>query len=412
MNEDRLEHELRAALLQDDPGAVREELRRRAAAVPDEEWPRRGFVRSPGMSRLLASLAAVTVVAVAGVIVALAVGLRGATVGLAPSTHPSAVSPSPSQALSAASTTASSSFVLVPWLNATPTPEASPTAAVIPPSTRPCATAGLKAWVYLGGGAMAGAIIGDVNVANVGAAPCTLAGPPSMITIRGSGGALSVPFRAVDAPAPGTEAFTAPGPVLLGPGAQAYAWLFWDNWCGSTKDATTLQVALPSGGGVLTLAPSSTVYPRCNAPNVGSSLSAWRFALAQPPPPNQTVVSGHVTIAAPPIATPGEMLTFIVTLTNLGSAAAPLDPCPTYSETLVVNGAALKPPAYRDYVLNCAALRPSIAPGESVHLQMQYQVPTSVAPGQVELLWSLDPGSPFDSNTVIGRVPLTIVSGP
>jgi len=410
MNEDRLEHELRAALLQDDPGAVREELRRRVAAVPDEEWPRRGFVRSPGMSRLLASLAAVTVVAVAGVIVALAVGLRGATVGLAPSTQPSAVSPSPSQALSAASTTPSSFFVLVPWLDATPTPEASPTAAVIPPGTQPCTTADLTTSVDVSAGSMAGAITGVVRATNISATSCTLDGPPSRVEIRDAK-SLPVRFSAVNAPAPGTASFTAPGPALLAPGAQGYAWLLWDNWCGATRNTVTMEVTLPGGGGVMTVA-IGEVYPRCNAANVGSSLSAWRFALAQPPPPNQTVVSGHVTIAAPPIATPGQVLTFTVTLTNLGSAAAPLDPCPTYSETLVVNGAALKPPARRDYVLNCAALGPSIAPGESVHLQMQYQVPTSVAPGQVELLWGLDPGSPFDSNTVIGRVPLTIVSGP
>lgn len=313
--------------------------------------------------------------------------------------------------LDPAATPQSSSPALVPWLDATPTPEPLPTAAVIPPGTRPCTTADLKASVLLGSGAMAGAITGSVIVTNTATALCSLDGPPSSVGLRAAGTLLPVPFRAVDAPAPGTESVTAPGPVLLEPGAQAYAWLFWDNWCGPTSDTITLQVTLPDGGGVLRLSLGNSVYPRCNAPNAGSSLSVSRFALPQPPPPNQTVVTGHVTIAAPPTGTPGEVLTFAVTLTNLGATAAPLDPCPTYSETLVVNGAALKPPAYRDYVLNCAALGPSIAPGASVVLQMRYPIPSDVAPGQVELLWSVDPGGPFDNNSVVTRVPLTIVPG-
>ena len=47
MNDERLERELRATLLQDDPGPMRDELRMRVAAVPDEVPPRRGLARSP-----------------------------------------------------------------------------------------------------------------------------------------------------------------------------------------------------------------------------------------------------------------------------------------------------------------------------------------------------------------------------
>ena len=257
---------------------------------------------------------------------------------------------------------------------------------------------------------MAGAITGAVRTTNIGAASCTLDGPPANIELRGAG-LLSIGFRAVNAPAPGTESFTAPGPALLEPGTQAYAWLFWDNWCGTTGYTVDMHVTLPDGGGVLNLA-IGDAYPRCNAPNTGSGVSAWRFALAQPPPPNQTVVTGQVTIAAPSTATPGQVLTFTVTLTNMGATAAPLDPCPTYSETLIVHGAALKPPAYQDYLLNCPVLGPSIAPGASVLLEMRYPIPSDVSPGPVELRWGMDPGSPFDDNSVVTRVPLTIVSGP
>lgn len=411
MNDERLERELRAALLQDDPGPVRDELRIRLAAVPDEVPLRRGLGRSLRMSRVLASVAAVAAVAVVGATIVIAVGLRGINVGPAPSTQQSVSSPGPSPAPSTSPTPQSAPAALVPWLDATPTPEPSPTAALIPPGTPACTTANLTASVYLGSGAMAGADQGIVEVTNVTTAPCVLDGPPSSVEVRAAGVRLPVSFRAVNAPAPGTESFTAPGPVLLEPDAQADAWLSWDNWCAATADGITLQVTLPNGGGVLRLTPGVTAYPRCNAPNASSGLSAWRFAPLQPPPPNPTVVTGQVTISAPPTATPREVLTFTVMLTNLGATAAPLDPCPAYSETLIVNGAALKPPAYRDYVLNCAAIGPSIAPGASVVLQMRYPVPSDVAPGPVELLWGMDPGGPFDSNSVVARVPLTIVSG-
>ena len=416
MNDERLERELRGALLQDDPGPMRDQLRMRIVAVPTEVPLRRGFklgrglARSPLASRLLASVAGVAALAVIGSTLVLLVALHLTTSGPATSAQPSSISPGASPTPSPMPTPLSSSAALVPWLNATPTPEPSPTAAVIPPGTRPCITADLKTSVDAGAGATGETITGVVRATNISAVSCTLDGPPSSIQISGAR-PLSSRFRAVNAPAPGTDSFTAPGPALLEPGGEADAWILWGNWCGATRDTVAIDVTLPDGGSVVRLA-IGHVYPGCNDSKTESSLSAWRFALPQPPPPNQTVVSGHVTIVAPPTATPGEVLTFTVTLTNVGATAAPLDPCPAYSETLVVNGAALKPPAYQTYVLNCAALGPSIAPGASVLLQMRYAIPSDVAPGPVELLWGMDPGGPFDGNSVVTRVPLLIVSRP
>lgn len=101
MNDERLERELRAALLQDDPGPVRNDLRVRVGAVPDEAPLRRGLVRSPRVSRLLASAATVAAVVVIGATIVIAVGSRDTTVGPAPSDRSSAVptSPAPSTSL-------------------------------------------------------------------------------------------------------------------------------------------------------------------------------------------------------------------------------------------------------------------------------------------------------------------------
>ncbi len=62
-------------------------------------------------------------------------------------------------------------------------------------------------------------------------------------------------------------------------------------------------------------------------------------------------------------------------------------------------------------MLNCAALDPSIAPGASVVLRIGVLIPHPVPLGPAELLWGMDPGGPSDANSVVARVPLTIVRG-
>ena len=217
MNDERLERELRATLLQDDPGPMRDELRMRVDAVPDEVPPRRGLARSPLVSRLLALVAAAAALAVLGSTLALVVTLHSTTSGPTSSAQPSVISPGSSPAPSASSTPLSSSAALVPWLNATPTPEPSPTAAVIPPGTRPCTIADLKTSVDVSSGSMAGAITGAVRTTNISAAPCTLDGPPAHIELRGAG-VLSIPFRAVNAPAAFSDYPAVAKLAALGPG--------------------------------------------------------------------------------------------------------------------------------------------------------------------------------------------------
>ena len=116
-----------------------------------------------------------------------------------------------------------------------------------------------------------------------------------------------------------------------------------------------------------------------------------------------------VVLSVPPTATAGGDLAFTATLTNLGTNPAVLSPCPTYTEDLIVAGAALKPPAPQQFLLNCAAIGPALAPGASVTLQMHYTVPAALPPGPVELVWGLDPGGPFDAGTAVQRASITVV---
>jgi hypothetical protein len=106
VNDERLERELKAALLQDDPGAASRELRMRVAAVPDEAQPRRGFDFGPRFSLMLRSARAISAVALIGAVAVIVVSLHNSTVNPGPSGSPSnsSVSQTPSGSATATPT--------------------------------------------------------------------------------------------------------------------------------------------------------------------------------------------------------------------------------------------------------------------------------------------------------------------
>ena len=128
MNDDRFDHELRSALLRDDPGLMREGLRTRVAAVPDEVVRHRRLVRMPRVSGWVASLEAIAAVAVVGALIVAALSLRGPNVGPAASGSPS-VTPG-TRATPSASLASPSGSVATPSV----TPAPSPTSAVETPA--------------------------------------------------------------------------------------------------------------------------------------------------------------------------------------------------------------------------------------------------------------------------------------
>jgi hypothetical protein len=111
MKDERLEVELRAALLRDDPGPAGAELRSRVAAIPEEAAALRqgrGDVKVSGRvggaagrgtghsrraSRWMASLEAVAAVVLIAAIIGIALGLRGSGTGPASSARASATPP-------------------------------------------------------------------------------------------------------------------------------------------------------------------------------------------------------------------------------------------------------------------------------------------------------------------------------
>ena len=178
---------------------------------------------------------------------------------------------------------------------------------------------------------------------------------------------------------------------------------------------TSLLVTLPAGTNPIEAGPASPGpgffgAPRCDQPTTGSTFSAWAFVPLPPQAQPAEPVAASVSLSVPASVTGGGDLAFLVTLTNRGAQPAVLSPCPTYTEDLIVDGRALKPPAPQQFLLNCAAIGPALAPGASIVLQMHYAVPRALSPGPVELVWGMDPGGPFDATTAIARASLTVVA--
>lgn len=353
---------------------------------------------------------AVAVVALALVGAALASRLAGPSASAPPS---GSAGPTASAGTIASIAPSGGPQAVIPWADATlPTEPGRPTPRPVPPGTRTCAPADLTATAAWGG--TTGSIAGSIRVTNVSSTACVLDGPPELVVIKA--GTKTMPTTYSVAAGPGPSGTQPPGPGLLEPGDHGVWWLSWGNWCGQDLVPTTAVVTLPDGSGSLIAGPGSSTpnlgiggTPRCDAQGSPSSLSVTAFEYQPPEPPLLEPQPASVLITAPPTATIGQVVTFTVALTNLGDKPAVFDPCPTFSEDILVAGERLNPPADHEYALNCSAIAKALAPGATIVLEMRYSIPSYVAAGPAELLWSMDPGGPFNTGA-FGRVPIEIVS--
>ncbi len=379
-------------------------------SLPQPRWR----VAPRAVSVLAAALAVVAVVA-------WGCGLRpGAPPAATPSAPaggtsgpPAATSPTASPGLPTANPRPSGS--IVPWLDQSALTAPSPTPVAVPSGTPDCLPGDLTASAgWQGGG---GQMLGSLAVTNIGAHPCVLAGSPRLVELR-TATATVRPITYHGEPGDGSNVPGAvAGPVLLEPGGKAGEYLGWSNWCGTAPVVTSLLVTLPSGGAPVHAGPTSPGpgiggVPRCDVPSAPSTFTAYAFTPVAPEQPASSPQPASAALSVPSSAAPGADLVYYVTLTNLGTQPAPLDPCPTYSENLVAGGAALKRPTAAFVLLNCAAIGPSLAPGASVTLEIRLPVPADAAPGPTTLHWDLDPGGPLGTSSASPQAALAIVGPP
>ena len=107
-----------------------------------------------------------------------------------------------------------------------------------PTYAAPCQAGSLRA---RGGrqGAGAGVAHADVEFTNIGAAPCTLSGAPTVTILRSDGSALPVQSR--------TESNEALAAVVLPADASSAALLTlsWTNWCGTAPGSLPCRLCSP-----------------------------------------------------------------------------------------------------------------------------------------------------------------------
>ena len=405
-----LEGRLRDAFSEARPPAAPNTLRASLELLPATAGPPRVLARW-SLARGLASVAMViTALTFVGVLVASRLPGLGAPVSPIGSAGSTATG---SAATPAATAPPATTPAVIPWADATPPPQpARPTPRPVPPGTRVCTPADLSATAaWLGA---TGSMAGSIDVTNVSSTACVLDGPPKLVAIRA--GATTLPTVYVAIAGAGLGLPTPPGPGLLEPGDHGGWWLSWTNWCGQDLVPTAAEITLPDGKGPVVAVSGATATgpgiggkPRCDAPRSPSSLTVMAFEYQPPEPPLIEAQPAVASITAPPTATLGQDVTFMVALTNVGTRPAVFDPCPTYTEDLLVAGSRLKPPADHSFALNCSAMEHELAPGATIVLEMRYPIPSQLPAGSAELLWSLDPGGPFDTGA-FGRVAIDIVT--
>ncbi len=258
-------------------------------------------------------------------------------------------------------------------------------------------------------------MLGSLTVTNVGTRACALEGSPRLVELRSGTTAVGPITYRGDPGDGGNVPGAVAGPVLLETHGKAGDYVWWSNWCGATKPVvTSLAVTLPSGGAPIDAGPTSPGpgiggVPRCDVPSAASTFTAHAFTPVAPEGPASAPQPASAALTVPSSVTPGADLVYYVTLTNIGTHAAPLDPCPTYSENMVVGGVALKLPTAAFLLLNCAAIGPSLAPGASVMLEVRLPVPANAALGPAVLHWDMDPGGSLDTSAGSPQASLTIV---
>lgn len=164
-------------------------------------------------------------------------------------------------------------------------------------------------------------------------------------------------------------------PTTSGPGAQAPGY-------------HRLLVELPRGRGSFTV--TVTRLLPC-APLDVSQFGAEAPLAVSPGPPPGTPAALHATLQLPSRIRGGQVLRYVVTLTNTGGQTVALVPCPGYSEAIALGGQAGRVLG-RSYELNCESVG-RLAPEKSARFEMEIPIPRVVQPTPAKLVWGIDVGS-------------------
>lgn len=262
----------------------------------------------------------------------------------------------------------------VQWVDTPAQPPPAPAHPVVPAGTRACTAFQLDAkgsWQLNGP-----TVVGGIRFTNHSETPCSLHGVPDVLITDHRHIRVDLPQQPSQTPDP--------GPTLLPPHAAdaASIGLQWTNSCAALQAPVTVRVNLPDGGSVIDVDPDGpnafNVIPPCGNPQASATFTVdpvQPAAAPQAPPPSASLTA---TIRAPASVAAGSTLVYEVTLTNPTAAPVPLDPCPSYTESLAGITAG--------YQLNCGPVG-QLPPGGSATFAMQLALPPDAPAGSAPLQW-------------------------
>jgi len=267
----------------------------------------------------------------------------------------------------------------VPWLDAPVAGPASDPAAAN--DAAPACAAGDLAVTPGQQGAWHGFATQELRLAKTSPGTCVLQGAPALALVaedgRGPAAATSAPPEVAErriALSSATDAL-----ILVGtPGTC-------DAAAGERREVSRRLELAPAGGGTIAVegvqvdtlcGPARVVYLEAVADEGRQAAPAAEAGPAT------------ARLEAPATAARGQPLHYVVTLTNHGNAALALAPCPSYAQSLHVEGRSVE----SRYLLNCAAAGARIAPHASVSFDMQAAVPADLQGSNVKLSWTLQDG--------------------
>ena len=287
---------------------------------------------------------------------------------------------------------------LVAWVDrpasayVAPTPTASPP----PPDARPCTPADLVAtsgWL----GPAAGNVNLPVTLTNTARTECILNGYPTLAGISDSGAVT--PLRTAHG-----SYFGDPGPTEpIRPGQAAAVNISTSSGCTASQHRTSLEyprlrIGLPRGGTIDV--PGHSLSMAC-----GTSVSRFGVPSDLRPAENPPSSPLTATISAAPLARAGQIFRYTVTLTNTGTIAYRLDPCPAYYESVYGFTSHGRVGVERNYYLNCDAAK-VLPAGGSTTFDMQIDLPVEMpANSPAKCGWSLHGVDEPGAGTVVQIVP-------
>jgi hypothetical protein len=146
------------------------------------------------------------------------------------------------------------------------------------PSALPCQAKSLEARAGRESDGAAFAASSDVEVTNVGIAPCRLRGTPTVDIVRTDGKRLDLRYVVAKA-----RPNLRPAVLPVGKPGAASIELVWLNWCGENPGSLTVRIVFPRSRGVVVASfdgpPGYDFVPRCESASTPSRLeliSAYR----------------------------------------------------------------------------------------------------------------------------------------